>query len=253
MSAPRKVYRIEATMAAKGLPVTTGAPAVGVSDEVAARRHQEILDAIAALAKGSVAAAPAIGSDVSPALLAQYRDEIKEAAALKHELDLMQKAIAQTKQEIVALHYEGASAERIRSVTDELDEVVAGTEAATDTILAAAEIIDNHAANLTASLKDGADVAAATEIQENVIQIFEACNFQDITGQRITKVVKALQYIEERVSRMLEIWGESSFAEIARPEVPEMDENDPKSLLHGPSKSSDEGRASQDEIDALFD
>ena len=44
-------------------------------------------------------------------------------------------------------------------------------------------------------------------MQERVIKIFEACNFQDLTGQRITKVVATLKFIETHIVRMMEIWG----------------------------------------------
>ena len=37
-----------------------------------------------------------------------------------------------------------------------------------------------------------------------MIGIFEACTFQDITGQRISKVVGTLRYIDERVSSFIE-------------------------------------------------
>ena len=47
--------------------------------------------------------------------------------------------------------------------------------------------------------------------QSAVTQIFEACNFQDVTGQRISKVVKTLQLIDNRVSQLLHTFGEINF------------------------------------------
>ncbi|RMF05696.1 MAG: hypothetical protein D6773_04985, partial [Alphaproteobacteria bacterium] len=89
-------------------------------------------------------------------------------------------------------------------------------------------------------------------IQELVVQIFEACNFQDLTGQRITKVVRAFQFIEERVTRMMEIWGGiESFKEIEVVDPPKRDGD--AALLNGPALETDEDVASQDDIDALFD
>ena len=52
-----------------------------------------------------------------------------------------------------------------------------------------------------------AQPAAAVDIQDKVIQIFEACNFQDLTGQRITKVVSTLRFVEDRIMQMMDIWG----------------------------------------------
>jgi chemotaxis protein CheZ len=229
----------------------------GVPDSVAEQRHQEMMNAIEKLGR-TVAGSDDVDFapvDAAPdALLDKYRDEIKEAAKLKHELDLMQAAIAKTKSEIVALRYDGASAERIRTVTDELDEVVAGTEGATETILGAAEVIDTNASALSASLS-ASDAGQALEIQEQVIAIFEACNFQDITGQRINKVVTALRFIEERIESMLKIWGESSFdgVEAADDGSGAVEKPLGEELANGPALPAASDQASQADIDALFD
>ena len=63
------------------------------------------------------------------------------------------------------------------------------------------------ASTLAARLKDEQSRALAQDIQERVVKIFEACNFQDLTGQRITKVVATLKFIETHIVRMMEIWG----------------------------------------------
>lgn len=88
-----------------------------------------------------------------------------------------------------------------------------------------------------------------------MVSIFEACNFQDITGQRITKVVGALKFIEERVAGMMDIWGGANglAAFAPEPEMPdETPETDESSLLNGPALEEADGHASQDDIDALF-
>ena len=92
----------------------------------------------------------------------------------------------------------------------------------------------------------------AQDVQERVIKIFEACNFQDLTGQRISKVVGALKFIETHIVRMMEIWGGlEAFKDIEVETVAER-EGDAK-LLNGPKlDSEDVGHASQDDIDALF-
>lgn len=232
-----------------------------VPDSVAAERHREVMDAIGQLGQSSgitpvdSLAMPEMAPAETPdGLLDKYKEEIKEAAKLKTELDLMQAAILKTKSEIVALRYEGASTERIRTVTDELDEVVAGTEAATEGILGAVEIIDSNASVLATTL-GGVEAAQALEIQEQVIAIFEACNFQDITGQRINKVVGALRYIEERIESMQTIWGESSFdgVEAAADGREGNDVPEGRALASGPSMPEADDRASQADIDALFD
>jgi len=266
MGNPKRKFRIETVnihtrdqLGADAEPMSeTGS---SVPEGVAAERHREVMDAIGQLGQsGSIAPVDNLAvPDVAPAdpqdgLLDKYKDEIKEAAKLKTELDLMQAAILRTKSEIVALRYDGASSDRIRTVTDELDEVVAGTETATEGILNAAEIIETNATALGVSLS-ATEAGQALEIQEQVVAIFEACNFQDITGQRINKVVSALRYIEERIESMQEIWGKSSFDGVeAADDGTEGDEvPEGRALASGPSMPEADDRASQDDIDALFD
>ncbi|WP_244622960.1 protein phosphatase CheZ [Microvirga brassicacearum] len=150
----------------------------------------------------------------------------------------------------MTLHYAGAQGQEIASATDELGAVVLGTETATHTILEAAEKIDELASNLAARLAGG-DRDIAKEISDQVISVFEACNFQDITGQRISKVVASMRFVEERVTEMIKIWGGiESFKDIER--LQGANANGEQSLLNGPALDHDPGRTSQDNIDAMF-
>lgn len=178
------------------------------------------------------------------------RGDIAKAAAMSGELSSMQDAILCTKQEIAALHGGGFKDDDLGRVTNELDAVVEGTEAATEAILTAAESIDELAGNLSAALGEPHS-AMASDIQDKIVEIFEACNFQDLTGQRITKVVKTLEFIEERVGSMMEIWGGmESFKDVAPSVAKPTGE---AALLNGPSLGTDIDVADQDDIDALFD
>lgn len=81
-----------------------------------------------------------------------------------------------------------------------------------------------------------------------VTRIFEACNFQDLTGQRITKVVGALKHIETKIGALMHALGE----EIGAPPPAPADDEDPeKKLLNGPQMPGQ--GVSQDDIDRLFD
>ena len=192
-------------------------------------------------------------SQVSEKFMEDYKVGMEKVAALKSDMAEIQQAINHTKKEIVSLHHTGFSKERMSLVNDELGEVVDGTEKATESILSATEEIDNLASDLNAKLEGNADQGMAAEIQEHVVKIFEACNFQDVTGQRINKVVNTLRFVDERVSAMMEIWGGiDSFNDIT-PEVPPNPSGD-DALLHGPGNvDEDPMRASQNDIDALFD
>jgi len=108
------------------------------------------------------------------------------------------------------------------------------------------------AGDLAASLSDDAQQGMASDIQDQVVKIFEACNFQDLTGQRISKVVTAFEFIELRVMRMMDIWGGiESFQELALEDTAKR--NGHEELLNGPALEDDEDVASQDDIDSLFD
>lgn len=188
---------------------------------------------------------------VTQQMIDAYKAQIAEAAKLKGELDLIQDAIIRTKQEIATVHVTGFEGPEMARVTNELDAIVGGTESATDTILSNAEEIDQLASTLAARLKDEQNQQLVQDMQERVIKIFEACNFQDLTGQRITKVVGTLKFIETHIVRMMEIWGGiDAFKEIEA-EKPAERAGDAK-LLNGPKIAGETGHASQDDIDALF-
>jgi chemotaxis protein CheZ len=188
---------------------------------------------------------------VTQQMIDAYKAQITEAAKLKTELDLIQDAITQTKHEIATLHVTGFEGPEMARVTNELDAIVGGTEKATEQILSNSEEIDQMAATLAARLKDDQNQALVQDMQERVIKIFEACNFQDLTGQRITKVVSTLKFIETHIVRMMEIWGGlDAFKEIEAESMAAR-AGDAR-LLNGPKLDDEIGHASQDEIDALF-
>ena len=173
---------------------------------------------------------------------------VDNAIALWSGVDDIQKRIEITKTEISSLRARGVSdPENANRTTEELRAVVTGTEAATDTILAAAERIDSIVQ--TSQTRENALVQSdAGEIAACVVQIFEACNFQDITGQRITKVVESLQFIEERIASMVDVWKT-----IEQVEKSTDYEGNARSLVNGPALDGDKGVVSQDDVDSLFD
>ena len=189
--------------------------------------------------------------EVTKQMIDAYRAEMHEAIKLKAELDQIWQAIDQTKHEIATLHVTGFKGKQMTRVTHELDAIVSGTEQATEGILSAAEGIDHLASQLAAKLKSTQDKAAVDDIQQKIVTIFEHCNFQDLTGQRITKVVNTLKFIEDRILRMMEIWGGlESFKDIEVEAIAEATGD--AALLNGPKLAEDSGHASQDDIDALF-
>ena len=169
---------------------------------------------------------------------------------LMHETDSIHRAISRTMQELADLHG-GAFDDRLEGhATRQLDAVVSGTERATQQILEAAEGIDDAANTLSASLKSEQEQALSTDIRDQVVRIFEACNFQDLTGQRIARVLATLQFVENSVARMIEIWGGRDVVKGYAGAIPP--ERQDKKLVNGPKLDGEPGHASQQEIDAMF-
>jgi hypothetical protein len=118
-------------------------------------------------------------------------------------LDLVDLAgiIARTRSEIAAIQPEGSS--NIGHATNELDAIVDTTERATSDILSSAEQTQEIAWTLR---ERGVDPAMCDQIDALVTEIYTACSFQDLTGQRIRKVIDALRFLERRLDSMLAPW-----------------------------------------------
>jgi chemotaxis regulatin CheY-phosphate phosphatase CheZ len=175
----------------------------------------------------------------------EKRDEA-HIRILREELREMSAYIHQTRREIAALRPSDAGSNRIMAATGELDAIVSATERATSEILNGVERIQQ----LTLKLPKTSEVAPIVdEIQAQVTEVLTACSFQDITGQRTTKVVNTLRYLEQRVNSMIEIWGVEGVTPAAPPPEPE-DRRPDAHLLNGPAT---DGGPSQADVDALFE
>jgi chemotaxis protein CheZ len=224
--------------------------------------HREIMNELRAIraqmAEGRGAVTDSIEGAVprevegAPALLETYRAQIEQCEKLKVELDLICDAINRTKREIAVLHGNSFNGEEMAKVNGELGAVVGGTEHATQRILEAAESIDQAASALGKVNSPDQQKILSEEIQERVVSIFEACNFQDLTGQRISKVMTTMKFIENHITVMMDIWGGVDAIRAHAPPIIDDREGDAK-LLNGPKLDGDAGHASQNDIDALFD
>src|SRR5260370_34714601 len=179
--------------------------------------HREIMTELRAIraemaSPGHGAATESSGASISrgvadaQALLETYRAQIEQCAKLKVELDLIYDAINRTKREIAVLHGKSFDGNEMAKVTGELGAVVGGTEQATQQILEAVEAIDQAASALGKVNSPDQQKLLSEEIQERVVSIFEACNFQDLTGQRISRVMAGMKFIANHTLVRREIW-----------------------------------------------
>ncbi|HVV28724.1 MAG TPA: hypothetical protein VHC40_12230 [Rhizomicrobium sp.] len=150
-------------------------------------------------------------------------------------LEYLSRHIRVTRQEIGALRPDGRRS--LGTTADELEEIVAETAKAANAIMSAAEAIEGIAAGLPQP--------ASGALIDAVTRIYEASAFQDITGQRITKALQALQGIENRIETLAKAC--EAIAGPAEMPAPAGD----AALLNGPQL----GRAAytQGDIDALFE
>ena len=135
---------------------------------------------------------PRIEAAVRAVLGTMAGDLSATEAALLAELEGLGRTVARAKQEIARLKVDDITDSHIPSATDELDAIVDHTAQATNEILDCCEVLEGVAARV--------DKPDAEALQGAITRIYEACSFQDITGQRIGKVVTALKAIEARVA-----------------------------------------------------
>jgi chemotaxis protein CheZ len=231
-------------------------PAAPIPDDEAAQsRHAETMAAISELRTFisenlQPDAAPKPAQPAQPAHDSAGEKLVANAEEIRHELEALRDAITSTKREIAAVRHPQAPSDPLMVAADELDAVVAATEQATNTILQSAETVDEMAERIKQATQDAFIGRTVEEMRELIVKIFEACNFQDITGQRITKVVNTVKFIEERVNAMIAIWGAEAFKGISVPATVASADPD-HALLSGPQLPNG-GGVSQDDIDKLF-
>ena len=190
-------------------------------------------------------AAPSIDTTRKP-VRGERPDAAEAVQSLKRELALLNEAVAHTMRELAALIGDGRERHMARAA-GKLGAAIEGMEQATEKILKSAEVIDDSAKALAAAMKGDYERGLAQEIQDHVVKIYEACNFQDLSGQRIGNVIETLSMIEERVEAMLERYQGG-----ARP-APAVTPAAGQELLNGPRLDGESGHTTQDDIDILFD
>ncbi len=172
----------------------------------------------------------------------QREDEAEHARLVKEIRDLVS-FIERAKDELVAMRPRTMAATRLPKAREQIDAVVSHTEEAASTIMDAAEELGELAAE---AKEDWAE-----RIQEISTRLFEASSFQDLTGQRLTKVLGVLNEVEKRLASLAEAIGDEH---VASEEETALDERgevvNEEALTHGPQLAG-QGH-SQDEIDALL-
>ena len=182
--------------------------------------------------------------------LAERRDNgaAEAVEGLKRELATIRETIVRNNRELGLIINDGKERRMLRAA-DELRASVDSMDNATQKILSSVELIDDNARALTSSLRNDYERGLAQDIQDHVVQIYEACNFQDLAGQRISNVLGIMTMLEDQIADILDrcstvtggsqLPGKATFAS-------------GNALLNGPKLDDDGDHASQSDIDAMF-
>ncbi len=192
----------------------------------------------------------ASGKQSPQALIETAIESLKAARVTNHnvydQLAALAKYINDAKKEIANIRADAIGGEHIPSATDQLDEVVGATEDATNKIMDCCDVIT--------AIAGKQQQPAQQELTDQVTKIYEACNFQDITGQRITKVVRTLKHIDAQVAMLLKALDDAGFqieksGVLTGLNVSKATDAE-KHLLNGPQAA--DAAIKQDDIDKLF-
>lgn len=168
---------------------------------------------------------------------------------LEKNLQSLFSYIQRVRKEIAALNRDADGVDKFATMGEQLDAIVESTQDATDVIMDSLEKNGDVVGKLKEVITDEDQVALLNQVLDNNNAIFEACAFQDLTGQRVTKIIKSVTYVEDRVNTLMEIWGRK---ELDRIKIePDVELTEDEIMLRGPQLKAD--AISQDEIDKLFD
>ena len=165
---------------------------------------------------------------------------------LKQEIEKIALYISEAKSEIAAITLpedKTGNEKNIAHAALQLNEVVRHTEEATNLIMDKADAIMLIAGGL-------ADETASAQLAEHAVGILEACSFQDITGQRIKKVLNTLEQIEFRIAHVVKLFGGDLPKNLVVGDIDNGHRRPDEDLMAGPQLSKD--KPTQDDVDKLF-
>jgi chemotaxis protein CheZ len=200
--------------------------------------------------KGESVAITDVADVVESLMTTMTGDLSADDVHLYKELEGLARYIHAARAEISSINPGEIRSDLLPTAADELDAIVEATEKATNQIMDAAEVLESVSGDV------GPDVA--DRLMDATTRIYEACTFQDITGQRITKVVRTLKQIEGKVDDLVRAFhpadgGSGAVSSTATSRSGVSAEGATPSdadLLNGPQSAEDAMK--QDDIDALL-
>lgn len=165
------------------------------------------------------------------------RSEQHKKEYIYTEIEKILGIISETKNDVLSGSIRDITSNEISSASVELSAVIQSTADATNAIMGACESIEDTIR--------GCPTEKSAKIQEQVTMIYEACTFQDITGQRIQKVTRAFSQIEEKLNHLYNaLINDTPIPDTEKP-------SESESLLNGPQLPG--SAITQDDIDKLLE
>ncbi len=169
---------------------------------------------------------------------------------LRREIGNLSQYITRFRLEIARIN-SGDPNTRFQNMSEQLDAILEHTDSATHSILQSLEGITDLACQLQDASKDPETSDICDQLIDRTTNAMEACTFQDLTGQRVSKIVRSMKFVEERVNAMVELMGREGI--LAAAEELEDDQalaDEKKHYLQGPHNPGES--ISQDDINKLF-
>lgn len=173
---------------------------------------------------------------------------------LTDQILLLVDYITKIKQELAAIKHPKSQVDHFNTVSEQLNTIVQTTEDATNTIMESAEDILNQVDDLNDKIKYTEAGTSLNAITDSTNKIFESCSFHDLTGQRISKIVRIMTRLENTLDSLVEIVGPKGLADMPVDDDETIEDvigmKDGNIAMHGPQVVGEE--VSQNDIDALF-
>jgi len=172
-----------------------------------------------------------------------------QLSALQNQILELFKNIQKVKQELASIKHPDAGDDLLGSAADQLQAITNETGKATDDILAATEAIQSVNDNLKKEIKFGGARPHFDEISENINRILEACVYHDITGQRLSRIVRTINAVEGGLNSLVFAVGKDGFSALPVTDINTLHQQHGRTM-EGPSLDPDGN--SQHEVDEIF-
>ena len=176
------------------------------------------------------------------------------------ELGELAKYINGAKKELQSFRPDTLSKEKLPEASDQLAAIVSTTEDATRKIMDSCDevgSIHERVRDRLLSIEPAIDSDIMMSIEESLVEsedavtrIYEACTFQDLTGQRIQRIVETLKEVERQVLRMVIVFGVNNEHNTSLDEKAKEELKSDAELLNGPQLPG--SSLEQDDIDDIL-